>query len=304
MNVCSYHLQEAGATPVQEIAFALATAIAVLDTVREASGELHRRNLFGEVVGRISFFVNAGLRFITELCKMRALAILWDEITARALRHHRSQAPAVPLWRAGQLARSDRAAAGEQHPADRARDAGRDARAKQRPRAGGAAAGVERGAGPCPAPPTSNGRCASNRFSRTRPIMLEYPDIFEGSDGDRKEGSWTSWQTALAKEELAIASTSTERARSKAVDSGYMKVATGRESNTRADRIGSRRGEADCRRRQRGTPKSEPSPLLHGDDDARDHGRSTRPMSEPSRSQNRRKEWRARRATRRPLMPR
>jgi (2R)-ethylmalonyl-CoA mutase len=79
MNVCSYHLQEAGATPVQELAFALATATAVLDMVK-ASGEVPSQ-AFGEVVGRISFFVNAGLRFITELCKMRAFAELWDEIT-------------------------------------------------------------------------------------------------------------------------------------------------------------------------------------------------------------------------------
>jgi len=80
MNVCSYHLQEAGATPVQELAFALATATAVLDMVK-ASGEVPPQ-AFGEVVGRISFFVNAGLRFVTELCKMRAFAELWDEITA------------------------------------------------------------------------------------------------------------------------------------------------------------------------------------------------------------------------------
>jgi len=79
INVCSYHLQEAGATPVQELAFALATAIAVLDTVK-ASGEV-TPDTFGDVVGRISFFVNAGLRFITELCKMRAFTELWDEIT-------------------------------------------------------------------------------------------------------------------------------------------------------------------------------------------------------------------------------
>ena len=79
MNVCSYHLQEAGATPVQELAFALATAIAVLDTVK-ASGAFTPAT-FGEVVGRISFFVNAGMRFVTELCKMRAFAELWDEIT-------------------------------------------------------------------------------------------------------------------------------------------------------------------------------------------------------------------------------
>ncbi|MCW5685565.1 MAG: protein meaA [Pseudolabrys sp.] len=79
MNVCSYHLQEAGATPVQELAFALATATAVLDTVK-ASGEVTPEK-FSEVVGRISFFVNAGLRFVTEICKMRAFVDLWDEIT-------------------------------------------------------------------------------------------------------------------------------------------------------------------------------------------------------------------------------
>jgi ethylmalonyl-CoA mutase len=78
-NVCSYHLQEAGATPVQELAFALATAIAVLDEVK-ASGAFTAES-FGEVVARISFFVNAGLRFVTELCKMRAFVELWDEIT-------------------------------------------------------------------------------------------------------------------------------------------------------------------------------------------------------------------------------
>ncbi len=79
INVCSYHLQEAGATPVQELAFALATAIGVLDAVR-ASGQCAPEE-FGEMVGRISFFVNAGLRFVTEICKMRAFTELWDEIT-------------------------------------------------------------------------------------------------------------------------------------------------------------------------------------------------------------------------------
>jgi (2R)-ethylmalonyl-CoA mutase len=79
MNVCSYHLQEAGATPVQELAFALATAIAVLDAVR-ATPDLDAAG-FEAAVGRISFFVNAGLRFVTEIAKMRAFADLWDEIT-------------------------------------------------------------------------------------------------------------------------------------------------------------------------------------------------------------------------------
>ncbi len=79
INVCSYHLQEAGATPVQELSYALATAIAVLERVRR-SGEVDEA-AFAEVVGRISFFVNAGMRFITELAKMRAFVELWDEIT-------------------------------------------------------------------------------------------------------------------------------------------------------------------------------------------------------------------------------
>jgi (2R)-ethylmalonyl-CoA mutase len=76
MNVCSYHLQEAGATPVQELSYALATAVAVLDRVR---GEVSEAR-FADVVGAMSFFVNAGMRFVTELCKMRAFAELWEEI--------------------------------------------------------------------------------------------------------------------------------------------------------------------------------------------------------------------------------
>ncbi len=82
INVCSYHLQEAGATPVQEIAYALSTAVAVLDAVRD-SGQVPPAEL-REVVGRISFFVNAGVRFVEEMCKMRAFAQLWDELTASA----------------------------------------------------------------------------------------------------------------------------------------------------------------------------------------------------------------------------
>ncbi|WP_330083775.1 protein meaA [Methylocystis iwaonis] len=78
MNVCSYHLQEAGATPAQELAYALATAVAILDGVKAAG--LSEAD-FGQVVGRISFFVNAGMRFVTELSKMRAFTELWEEIT-------------------------------------------------------------------------------------------------------------------------------------------------------------------------------------------------------------------------------
>jgi (2R)-ethylmalonyl-CoA mutase len=79
INICSYHLQEAGATPTQELAYALCTAIAVLDEVKK-SGQVSEDD-FEKVVGRISFFVNAGVRFVEETCKMRAFVELWDEIT-------------------------------------------------------------------------------------------------------------------------------------------------------------------------------------------------------------------------------
>jgi (2R)-ethylmalonyl-CoA mutase len=79
MNVCSYHLQEAGATPAQELAYALLTAMTILDSVRDG-GQLAQADM-GAVVERISFFVNAGIRFVDEMCKMRAFVTLWDEIT-------------------------------------------------------------------------------------------------------------------------------------------------------------------------------------------------------------------------------
>jgi (2R)-ethylmalonyl-CoA mutase len=79
INICSYHLQEVGANPVQELAYSMCTAIAVLDAVRD-SGQVPQEE-FGSVVARMSFFVNAGVRFVEEMCKMRAFAALWDEIT-------------------------------------------------------------------------------------------------------------------------------------------------------------------------------------------------------------------------------
>lgn len=79
INICSYHLQEAGATPVQEIAYAMCTAMAVLDAVRD-TGQIPP-DRFGEVVSRMSFFVNAGVRFIEEMCKMRAFVQIWDDLT-------------------------------------------------------------------------------------------------------------------------------------------------------------------------------------------------------------------------------
>jgi (2R)-ethylmalonyl-CoA mutase len=95
-NVCSYHLQEAGATPAQELAFALATAEAVLDAVKD-SGEVPAAE-FPELVGRISFFVNAGVRFITEVSKLRAFVDLWDEI---AEKRYGVEDPALRRFRYG-----------------------------------------------------------------------------------------------------------------------------------------------------------------------------------------------------------
>ena len=96
VNVCSYHLQEAGATPVQEIAYALATAIGVLDAVKE-SGQVDEET-FPQVVGSISFFVNAGIRFVEETCKMRALTQMWDRIT---LERYGVQDPKLRRFRYG-----------------------------------------------------------------------------------------------------------------------------------------------------------------------------------------------------------
>src|SRR5437870_3810737 len=80
INICSYHLQEAGATPVQEISYAMSNAIAVLDAVRERLAQHDAERRMPEVFGRISFFVNAGVRFVEEHAKLRAMAILWHEL--------------------------------------------------------------------------------------------------------------------------------------------------------------------------------------------------------------------------------
>ena len=142
VNICSYHLQEAGATPVQEIAFSMATA---MRGARRGRASACPRTRMAAVFGRISFFVNAGVRFIEEHAKLRAMAVLWEELGRDALRRHRRAGAALPLRRAGQLARADRVPAREQRAADRARGAGRDA-GPQRAGARGAAAGLERGA--------------------------------------------------------------------------------------------------------------------------------------------------------------
>ena len=144
INICSYHLQEAGATPVQEIAYAMSNAIAVLDAVQvqdENACPAGRAGFCGafvglahptrvaEVFGRISFFVNAGVRFVEEHAKLRAMGILWEELGRERYGVERREAAALSLRGAGQLAGPHRGAAGEQCAAHRAGGAGGDDRA-------------------------------------------------------------------------------------------------------------------------------------------------------------------------------
>ena len=166
INVCSYHLQEAGATPVEEVAYALATAIGVLDAVRE-SGQVDRRR---SPRGRRAHLVlrergHPLRRGDVQAPRVRAAV---GPHHRRALRRHRREAAAVPLRRAGELARAHRGAAREQRAADRARDARRDAvAATPAPGPCSCRRGTRRSG--CRARGTSSGRCGSSRSWRSRP---------------------------------------------------------------------------------------------------------------------------------------
>ena len=166
INICSYHLQEAGATPVQEIAYAISTAIAVLDSVRD-SGQVPQER-FGEVVARISFFVNAGVRFVEEMCKMRAFTQLWDELTKERYgvedpKHRRFrygvQVNSLGLTEAQPENNVQRIVL-EMLAVTLSRDA--RARAVQLP-------AWNEALGPAAARGTSSGRCGCSRCSPTRP---------------------------------------------------------------------------------------------------------------------------------------
>ncbi len=148
INVCSYHLQEAGATPVQEIAYALCTAMTVLDAVRDG-GQVAPGQM-GEVVGRMSFFVNAGVRFVEEMCKMRAFSRLWDTITRQ---RYGIGDPALRRFRYGVQVNS--LGLTEAQPENNVQRIVLEMLAvtlfEGRPGPGRAAARLERGAGPAPA---------------------------------------------------------------------------------------------------------------------------------------------------------
>ncbi len=183
-NICSYHLQEAGATPVQEIAYALSTGIAVLDEVK-ARGQVAEEDF------------PQGLRPHLLLRQRRHPADRGDRQAARdgpalerdrprALRRHRREDAALPLRRPGQLARPDRGPAGEQHPADRARGARRDAQPR-RPRPRDPASRLERGDGPAPPlGPAVEPADPAGPGQRDRPARV--PRHLRGLEGDGRPG--------------------------------------------------------------------------------------------------------------------
>jgi (2R)-ethylmalonyl-CoA mutase len=201
INICSYHLQEAGATPVQELAFSLATAIGVLDAVKD-SGQV-ANDLFPSVVGRISFFVNSGIRFIEETAKMRAFTKLWDEITRE--RYH-IEDPKLRRFRYGVQVNS--LGLTEQQPENNltrivleslgvtlSRNA--RARALQLP-AWNEALGL-------PRPWDQQWSLRVQQILAFESDLLEYPDIFEGS---KVMDSLTNSLMDRAQEELAQIETS------------------------------------------------------------------------------------------------
>ena len=166
INVCSYHLQEAGATPVEEVAYALATAIDVLDAVRE-SGQVDDDE-FPEVVGRISFFVNAGIRFVEEMCKLRAFGALWDRIT---LERYGVTDEKLRRFRYGVQVNS--LGLTEAQPENNVQRIVLETLGVtlSKGRAGRARCSCRRGTrrSACPGRGTSSGRCASSRCSPSRP---------------------------------------------------------------------------------------------------------------------------------------
>ncbi len=176
INICSYHLQEAGATPVQEIAYAMSNAIAVLDAVRERVPA----ERMGAVFGRISFFVNAGVRFVEEHAKLRAMGVLWEELG----RERYGVTDAKHLrFRYGVQVNSlgpDRVPAGEQRAADRARGARGHAR-PQRPRARAIQLPAWNEALGLPRPWDQQWSLRIQQVLAYETDLLEYPDIFEGS---------------------------------------------------------------------------------------------------------------------------
>jgi (2R)-ethylmalonyl-CoA mutase len=254
INVCSYHLQEAGATPVQELAYALANALAILDTVK-ARGQVTDA-AFPRVAGRISFFVNAGIRFVTELCKMRAFGELWDEILAE---RYAIADPAMRRFRYGVQVNS--LGLTEQQPENNvyriliemlgvvlSKDA--RARAVQLP-AWNEALGL-------PRPWDQQWSLRLQQIVAHETDLLEYPDLFDGSTAVAAK---VAELKAAAREELdRLAAVGGAVA---AIESGYMKQRLVESNRARLSAIESGRQKVvgvNC------FTESAPSPLVAGAD--------------------------------------
>jgi (2R)-ethylmalonyl-CoA mutase len=253
-NVCSYHLQEAGATPAQELAFALVNAMAVLDAIRGRGTVSHDE--FERCVGRVSFFVNAGIRFVEELCKMRAFGEMWDEITRD---RYEVKNPKHRLFRYGVQVNS--LGLTEEQPENNAwrillETLGVTLSRNARCRALQLPAWNE--ALSLPRPWDQQWALRLQQVLAYETDLLEYPDLFEGSP---VIGSKVA---ALKSEAYAeIARIDEMGGALAAIDSGYMKAALVRSQAERLARIN--RGEIVVVGRNRWTDGL-PSPLLSGDD--------------------------------------
>jgi (2R)-ethylmalonyl-CoA mutase len=253
-NVCSYHLQEAGATPVQELAFALANAMALLDAIKARGTFSHAE--FEQCVGRVSFFCNAGIRFVEELCKMRAFGEMWDEITRE---RYGVTNPKYRLFRYGVQVNS--LGLTEEQPENNAwriliealgvtlsRDA--RCRALQLPTWNEALS--------LPRPWDQQWSLRLQQILAYETDLLEYPDLFAGSP---VVASKVAELKRAAYEEIArIEALGGVLA---AVESGYMKAALVRSQAERLARINS--GETVVVGRNRWT-EGLPCPLLAGED--------------------------------------
>ncbi|WP_369294049.1 methylmalonyl-CoA mutase family protein [Tepidiforma sp.] len=253
-NICSYHLQEAGATPVQELAFALANAIGVLDTIRER--RVVPADRFPEIVGRISFFVNSGIRFIEEMCKMRAFVELWDEITRE---RYGVQDPKQRLFRYGVQVNS--LGLTEQQPENNAwriliEALGVTLSRKARCRALQLPAWNE--ALSLPRPWDQQWSLRLQQILAYETDLLEYPDLFDGSVVIESKVEELKRE---AREEIArIEAMGGIRA---AVESGYLKSQLVRSMSERVSKINS--GELVIVGVNRWTDGL-PSPLTTGED--------------------------------------
>jgi (2R)-ethylmalonyl-CoA mutase len=253
-NICSYHLQEAGATPVQELAFALANAMAVLDAIR-ARGTFSQEE-FEQCVGRVSFFVNAGIRFVEETCKMRAFGEMWDAITRD---RYGVKTPKYRLFRYGVQVNS--LGLTEEQPENNAwriliealgvtlsRNA--RCRALQLPTWNEALS--------LPRPWDQQWSIRLQQILAYETDLLEYPDILDGSPVVAAKV-----KTLVDEATAEIAKIDQLGGAIKAVESGYMKTALVRSQAERLARIN--RGEIIVVGRNKWTDGL-PSPLVSGDD--------------------------------------